>query len=265
MLKLERISRKGEIIISLRSKQRLWSKVFFNSLCLAFLLHLLPFFVFQIRFQSPSEMILLPPSRVEIDSATQLDSATPYAKIDQNGFLKPLVEKPALTLPTPLSIPYRSSIPTLSHEREGSIIDVSFEQLEKKPGLIPFKSSVQSPSSKLLIRPLGNFSRHCVKKSSIEKAAEILKTSPISFSTIQVYQVQIEESNGRIFKINKLQGASQPEADHLARRILSTLRFEKKRESGFAEGMVEIHFNIDNEDPSSVVSYEADVEGFFND
>lgn len=243
MLKLERVSKSGEINVRLRTCERFFNPVFCLSLGLAVFLHLLAIIVFHISpFKIESQWIF-PSVKVNSELGLQPDSDTfILAHMEENKLLTPAFQYPPRST-SELPIYTENSLFTRlkPDESEGFAQLINTFDLRMLP-LTHLSPKLPVTCDSFTITISGRLAETELLEQMLPTKIQL--QSP-SIKKVRVrYNVRVDEKNGRIFWVRRIESSKRNDFDQQSEMILNSLYFKNDPKNIETEGEVEITFAI---------------------
>lgn len=247
MLKLEKIAKTLEISITLRQRERIWSKAFVQALIIAIGLHIFAGLLFNVRLAKiMGSQTVFAPILVESDLSTLPDNSV-IAQLDTDEVLPRHIKEPKGSKPALPSIPVKPGFGKDMHLNRTCDSDCdTFQALEAKMYNLEFSLSLPSTGSStkpVIIQTSGRLDH----ENLVTEGWENMDLSPLSTlanrSYRKTYNVRIENKTGCAFWFEPdCPGANDSSLDSLAENILKNMRFETKENAFVTAGTIEIIF-----------------------
>lgn len=235
MLKLNKSTSSRDIHISIRERERYFTRSFLIAFGIAITFHLLFITIFHVApFILRINQTVFPPTYIE---NVPFQDAMTLANADQ-------IEVISSHLPPPLqSVPQLPNSPSFSnfeqrkwHNKSSSEASLFYniEQQIYTPTFSPL--AITTPL--FHVKTTGVLAEKFRLKSDWEKKHR----PPITQESYAIYEVVVEGNSGRIFWFEPKQLTHNPALNQFATTLLSELRFETDQSIPTASGNIEMHF-----------------------
>lgn len=236
MLKLQK-NRNREINVTLRNRERFWTRTFIYALSIALGLHLFAVLIFQIHSYFHTDENIFPPIVVQADMFSESDNGI-LANVEdldtQYNFLKaPIASSPQL--------PYLSIFPSSSeveYVKEFNLNDNPFANLEADWEHLFSKNSL-TPKTSIKVKVSGALAEFPVLDDGV---SQVLPKMKLGGSHKISYAVQVEGKTGRIFWQMMTGQGEKHTVMVLAEQILANMRFDQNPFLFVQTGEIEINF-----------------------
>lgn len=246
MLKLEKISRSREIMVSLRDRDPRFNRTFIIAFAIAFSLHLLAGVLFTIRpFLLDSSELILPPIAASADLSVNRESMA-LAKVDKTERLHRTIPEPRYSVP---KVPELTEV-TVNRQKEyvmkKELTAAPFAMIEKEvfsPDFTAWESSKQHAPVQILVS--GPLADKTIEVNGADSVELPLLNSDMRSNLIRaLYAVEVENQSGQIFWYESQQKLENLEYRRLAEKILLNLRFHQDTKAFVTPGEIEIVFTF---------------------
>lgn len=232
MLKLEKTSQHSGITVRLRERDRFFDSLLLKALAFALIFHVGGFLLFQITPFSFNSSFTFPPVQVQSDQQVQSISVIASGDPDENDALPP----PPLAMVPPLET--ASLFPPSTLTPSLSLNPHVFQPVEEHIWpLWQTALSLDLNEPRIQLKISGELAEH-----------RLLATDPLMNETIPItvksspvyvrYHVRMNEQNGELFWIEKIEASGKAPIDRLTRQIALNLRFEPADSLDALEGML---------------------------
>lgn len=239
MLKLEKSSRLSGITVRLREREGFFEPRLLKALALALFLHVGGLALFQVTPFSFTSSYIFPPVKVQSDHLSHSISAVASSNPE---WVDEELAPPSFSLVPPLEIAYlppeSTLLPAVAFDPH------AFRPLEEHlwPAWdSPLTLELEEPRIRLSIS--GELAKHSLAATDplLNQMQSIHKTSTPVYAA---YSVQMDETTGELFWVERVQSSGIREIDQLTEKILFNLRFtpDQSREQVIGN----IHFVVLN-------------------
>lgn len=255
MLKLERKSKSRDVSVSIKEYGRLFTPSFLRALAIAFAIHFFGIILFQV---SPFKIVhvetIFPPTQVKIDFLPLIDSGV-LAELENEPTTMPQIPEPAMSRPQIHGMPHVKPIRTIAHPKLTRVSSYPFEKLEGKyyyTDFIDLGPSKQHKTMPLNIRLFGELSKMTYTLDGFDEKEYALKNRQRNELRRQIvsYRVKVENKTGKIFWYEQINSPERKKTSKIAKKILTSLQFEKNQHGFTSEGDVEIELLVTEKEQS---------------
>lgn len=243
MLKLERASKSGEINVRLRTRERFFNPVFCLALGLAVSLHLFAIIIFHISpFKIESQWIF-PSVKVNSELGLQPDSDTfILAQMEENKLLTPAFQPPPRSISVLPAYTENSLSKKFKSDKSQEYAQVinTFD-LRMLP-LTHFSPNLLLTYDSFAITVSGRLAETELLEQMIPTKVQS-QSPPIKKVHVR-FDVRVDEKNGRIFWVRRIESSKRNDLDQQSEQILKSLHFKNDPKNVETEGEVEITFAI---------------------
>lgn len=241
MLKLEKASRE-QISITMRDKERLFTRPLAIAFAIALGYHLLFLILFHVvPLKLHVSQTIFPPVQVEIDGNQEV---AVLANIDSQQMYSSGLPERNPVLPALPSRPSYSEERFLEYFQEQARNWNPFQQLEQsvyQPEFMPLVHDVVPPIRILISGPLSEIE---LVDDGIDKVFPTLRGNSQQNEWKVSYHVMVKEQTGRVFWFEPVIQTHIQAIDHFAEQVLRDLRFNPMKDAFVTAGDIELMFTL---------------------